>query len=62
RRGQHRSRTIDWNRAIRASEQEIGDFNIKGRPDSTVESLSGGNQQRTLLALLPDQLRLLIME
>ena len=62
RRGQHRTRTIDWGSAVRTSQAEIGEFNIKGRPDSTVESLSGGNQQRTLLALLPDKLRLLIME
>jgi simple sugar transport system ATP-binding protein len=27
-----------------------------------VQDLSGGNQQRTLLALLPDDLRLLILE
>lgn len=53
---------IDWETAVSQTQKNIDEFNIKGRPDSTVESLSGGNQQRTLLALLPDKLRLLIME
>ncbi|WP_420641502.1 ABC transporter ATP-binding protein [Candidatus Leptofilum sp.] len=54
--------TIDFEIAQQQAETNIAEFNIKGRPDSTVESLSGGNQQRTLLALLPPKLRLLIME
>lgn len=53
---------IDWAAAEQLSRREIADFNIKGQPGSLVESLSGGNQQRTLLALLPRKLRLLIME
>lgn len=57
-----RARVIAWDEANVAASADIAEFNIKGRPNSTVESLSGGNQQRTLLALLPDQLRLLIME
>ncbi len=59
---QDRARLIAWDEANMTASADIAEFNIKGRPDSTVESLSGGNQQRTLLALLPDQLRLLIME
>ncbi|HET7264699.1 MAG TPA: sugar ABC transporter ATP-binding protein, partial [bacterium] len=31
-------------------------------PDTDVRALSGGNQQRALLALLPDHLTLLLME
>ena len=50
----------------RASEIEarsrIEAYNIKGRPDSPVESLSGGNQQRALLALLRDELSLILVE
>ena len=34
----------------------------QGPTRHTVEELSGGNQQRTLLALLPPQLKLLLME
>lgn len=54
--------TIDYEAARQRARANITEFNIKGRPSSTVESLSGGNQQRTLLALLPPKLRLLIME
>ena len=37
---------------------ELAEYNIRGRADSMVEDLSGGNQQRALLALLPDTVRL----
>jgi simple sugar transport system ATP-binding protein len=40
----------------------IADFNIVGHPGMLVQELSGGNQQRALLALLPEGLRLLILE
>lgn len=42
--------------------ERISDFNIKGTPESTVEALSGGNQQRTLLALMKTPLSLLLLE
>jgi ABC-type uncharacterized transport system ATPase subunit len=49
--------------AVRAkAERAIATFNIHGRPDTRVERLSGGNQQRTQLALLPAPLNVLIME
>lgn len=57
-----RKSRINWEDAESVANRHIVDYNIKGRPESFVESLSGGNQQRTLLALLPDNLRLLIME
>ena len=53
---------IDWAKADARTQQMIQEFNIVGRPDSDVRSLSGGNQQRALLALLPERVRLLIME
>jgi simple sugar transport system ATP-binding protein len=37
-------------------------FNIRGAPESQVERLSGGNQQRTQLALMPETLNLILME
>jgi len=42
--------------------ERITDFNIKGTPTSTVEALSGGNQQRALLSLLKSSLSLLLLE
>ena len=53
---------VDWAVAQEQAVQRIRHFNIVGRPGSPVESLSGGNQQRVLLALLPPGLRLLLME
>ncbi len=53
---------LDWQALTSQAHYRIQEYNIKGRPHLPVESLSGGNQQRTLLALLPDHLRLLIME
>jgi len=53
---------IDWAAAREQAAQRIGHFKIVGRPESSVEALSGGNQQRVLLALLPPGLRLLLME
>jgi len=49
--------------AMRAeAARAITTFNIRGRPDTPVERLSGGNQQRTQLALLPAPLSVLVME
>ena len=48
--------------AIRLAQDRIKAFNIKGTPVSTVESLSGGNQQRALLALLRTPLNLILLE
>jgi ABC-type uncharacterized transport system ATPase subunit len=53
---------INWPAARQRTAACIEDFNIKGRPESRVEALSGGNQQRALLALLPPSLRLLLLE
>ena len=46
----------------RLADEKIRSYNIKGRPASTVESLSGGNQQRALLSLLNDPLSLVLIE
>ncbi len=53
---------IDDKHALEVSNQRIKDFNIRGRATSRVESLSGGNQQRALLALLKDPLSLILLE
>jgi len=53
---------VNWNAAAQTAAQRIREYNIKGQPGTRVEELSGGNQQRTLLGLLPPQLKLLLME
>ncbi len=53
---------VDREQGNRLAEERIKSFNIRGRPGSTVESLSGGNQQRALLALLRMPLSLVLLE
>lgn len=53
---------INWEAAQTTASQRIAEFNIRGLPASPVERLSGGNQQRTLLALLAEQLHLIALE
>jgi ABC-type uncharacterized transport system ATPase subunit len=53
---------IDWAAATDGMQSKIKEFNIKGTPTTQVEALSGGNQQRALLSLLPPALRILAME
>ena len=53
---------ILWNEARKEAAQKIGRFRIVGSPFSTPESLSGGNQQRLLLALIPEDPRILLLE
>ena len=60
--GADKSFFIDWDQATANAQQKIDHFSIKGFPDSPVESLSGGNQQRLLLSMMEPGLRLLLME
>ena len=53
---------VDWKAASEFAHHFIEEFKIKGEPATRVEELSGGNQQRTLLALLPPDLKLMLME
>ncbi|MCY7391061.1 MAG: hypothetical protein LH647_06020 [Leptolyngbyaceae cyanobacterium CAN_BIN12] len=53
---------VDWQGTLEQTQQAIALFNIRGKPNFKVERLSGGNQQRTQLALLPVPLNLLLME
>lgn len=53
---------VDWEEAEDDARSSIDDYHIVGAPTSTAESLSGGNQQRLLLALMPEHVRLLLME
>lgn len=42
--------------------QCVDRFNLQAHPDTRAVELSGGNQQRLLLSLIPDRTRLLLME
>ena len=53
---------VDWKAADTRAGAEIDEYSIKGRPSSVAEELSGGNQQRLLLAMIPDEVRLLLLE
>jgi len=53
---------INWEKSKELTQSRIAAFNIHGTPASPVESLSGGNQQRALLALLREPLSLLLLE
>jgi simple sugar transport system ATP-binding protein len=61
RRGRQRF-LIDWDAAREHARRRIGDYAIKGTDASQAEQLSGGNQQRLLLAMLPEALEVLLME
>jgi simple sugar transport system ATP-binding protein len=53
---------IDKEYFRKKAEQMIKEYNIIGRPDLNVESLSGGNQQRAALALLKNDLSIILLE
>jgi len=53
---------INRERCLQITQKRIQDFSIRGTSASRVEELSGGNQQRALLALLRTPLKLLLME
>ncbi len=53
---------VDWNGARKEMAERITKYQIVGRPDSTADELSGGNQQRLLFALLNTPLKLLLLE
>jgi general nucleoside transport system ATP-binding protein len=53
---------IDRRAAANVAADRISTYNIKGSPSHVVEALSGGNQQRMLLALLKKELSLILLE
>jgi ABC-type uncharacterized transport system ATPase subunit len=53
---------IDREKGRCVAEQRIAEFNIHGKPSLAVESLSGGNQQRALLALVRPEAKLMLLE
>jgi simple sugar transport system ATP-binding protein len=53
---------VPWLSSQQLATERIERFRIMGSPSSVVESLSGGNQQRLLLALMPENPLLLLLE
>jgi len=53
---------VNWPRARQHTEQQIKIYDVRGRPDNRIDQLSGGNQQRMLMALMPSQPRLMVLE
>jgi simple sugar transport system ATP-binding protein len=53
---------IDRAQVQRITEEKINHYNIRGTVNSRIESLSGGNQQRVLMAMLPDNPAALLLE
>ena len=53
---------VDWAASGQDAQSRIEHYQIVGRPDSTAEELSGGNQQRLLFGLLWNKLKLILLE
>jgi general nucleoside transport system ATP-binding protein len=53
---------VDRDYYQKVAEERIKEYRIIGRPTSPVEALSGGNQQRALLALLRQSLSVILLE
>lgn len=53
---------IDWKAVEKQTSSRIERYRVKGRAGDAIEQLSGGNQQRLLISLLPDAPKLLILE
>ena len=53
---------IDWKSVAKRTVSRIDHYRIRGRAADAIEQLSGGNQQRVLIGLLPDDPKLLILE
>jgi simple sugar transport system ATP-binding protein len=53
---------IQQEKMRKLAQERIEEFNIRGTPDSRIDALSGGNQQRALLALMRTPLSMVLME
>ena len=53
---------INWKKIKEFSSKKIKDYNIKGTLNSQAKELSGGNQQKLQLSLIPDEKGLLAIE
>jgi simple sugar transport system ATP-binding protein len=53
---------VDWSAAETETDAAIAEYQVVGTPAMPIEDLSGGNQQRMLLAMMPEHVRLLLLE
>ncbi|MEA3326737.1 MAG: ATP-binding cassette domain-containing protein, partial [Chloroflexota bacterium] len=53
---------IDKSHFRKQAEKKIDEYHIIGQPETPVESLSGGNQQRAVLSMLKDSLSVILLE
>jgi simple sugar transport system ATP-binding protein len=53
---------IDWSRAESRTKEGIQRYQVRGVPTNEIQQLSGGNQQRVLLSLMPATPTALILE
>ncbi len=53
---------LDWPKAAQETRERIATYDVRGQEGDPIESLSGGNQQRVLISLLPDAPQLIIIE
>jgi simple sugar transport system ATP-binding protein len=58
----HRHLLVPGQTAREKAVQLIADYNIKATPDMPLQLLSGGNQQRAMLALIPESARAILLE
>ena len=54
--------TIDWDFYEEETAARIARYQVVGTPQTPVDALSGGNQQRTLFALLRPDVKLILLE
>jgi simple sugar transport system ATP-binding protein len=58
-----RAQLLPSGKDARSKAQElIAEYDIKATPDTPLSLLSGGNQQRAMLALIPDEVRGILLE
>jgi simple sugar transport system ATP-binding protein len=57
-----RATMVDWKRARNRCDSQIALYQVRGRATDNIEQLSGGNQQRLLMALMPEQPTVMILE
>ncbi|MDX2162819.1 MAG: ATP-binding cassette domain-containing protein [bacterium] len=53
---------VNWANARTITEAQLKQYDVRGTPASPVETLSGGNQQRLLMALMPQSPVLMALE